>query len=176
MNVLNSNVLRQLWSDETALVLSSEMVLVGTIGVVGATVGLKAIAESVNRELTDVAMAVRSLDQSFTIEGTTGCGASTAGSSFRQQDVEKSLRELCAVVDKERQAAEKREAQMLKELQERHRHDDDAAERKAGEQKHPESKKDDDRKKEGEKKNDDKKEGDKKPEPRKQKAQTEIVL
>ncbi|MEZ6055103.1 MAG: hypothetical protein R3C01_00220 [Planctomycetaceae bacterium] len=185
MNVLKTNVLSQLWNDETGLVLSSEMVLVGTIGVIGATVGLKAIAESVNRELTDVAMAVRSLDQSYSLEGTTGCGASTAGSSFRQQDVSKSLDELCAVVDKEKKAAEKREAQMLKDLQDRKaaekKHDDDKRhEQKKPEMKKPEPKPEGDKKPEPkkpvEKKGSEKKDAEKKGDPKKKQAKGEVIL
>ena len=160
------SMLKRLWSDESAMVLSSEMVLVGTIGVIGATVGLKAVAESVNQELTDVAMAVRSLDQSYSLAGTTGCGAETAGSCFRQQDVKKSLDELCAVVSKEKQAAEKREAEILKEHEAK----------KEGDSKQPETKKPEN------KKPDSKKRDDKKPNPKKSeqsknnKAQTEVIL
>ena len=84
--------LHALLRDESGAVLSSELVMVGTVGVVGATVGLSALKESVNQELVDVAKAVRSLDQSYCIEGTKGCGAWTAGSSFQQEPVEKSLK------------------------------------------------------------------------------------
>lgn len=86
--------LQTLWPDETGAVLSTEMVLVGTLGVVGATVGLKALSTSVNEELLDLARAIRSLDQSYEIPGVSRCGAWTAGSAYRQEPVEISLRRL----------------------------------------------------------------------------------
>lgn len=86
--------LLMLWREERGAVLSTEMVLVGTLGVVGATVGLKALSTSVNEELLDLARALRSLDQSYEIPGLSRCGAWTAGSSYRQEPVEVSLRRL----------------------------------------------------------------------------------
>ncbi len=94
------NLFTQLLRDEYGFVLSAEMALLGTVGVIGATVGLSAVARSVNEELTDVAMAFRSLDQSYCFEGRSGCGSYTAGSSFRQVPVERSLRELREEVER----------------------------------------------------------------------------
>ena len=94
-------LLNDLWRDDTGAVLSSELVLVGTLGVVGATVGLNAISTAVNEELEDVAFAIRSLDQSYEIRGVKGCGAWTAGSVFHQEPVKESLRELDAQIDRD---------------------------------------------------------------------------
>ncbi|MEK6260993.1 MAG: hypothetical protein AABP62_20525 [Planctomycetota bacterium] len=44
--------------------------------------GLDATARAVNGELTDVARALRRLDQSYAVRGFQGCGACTAGSVF----------------------------------------------------------------------------------------------
>lgn len=88
------NLFVQLLRDEHGFVLSAESMLLGTVGVIGATVGLSAVSKSVNDELTDVAMAIRSVDQSFQIEGASSCGACVAGSSFTQTPVEQSLQEL----------------------------------------------------------------------------------
>ena len=88
------NLFMQLLRDEHGFVLSAEMALLGTVGVIGATVGLSAVSQSVNDELTDVAMAFRSLDQSYCFEGASGCGSYTAGSSFQQAPVEQSRKEL----------------------------------------------------------------------------------
>jgi hypothetical protein len=93
------NIFTRFLRDEHGFVLSAESVLLGTVGVVGATVGLGAVAESVNDELTDVAMAVRSLDQSYKVEGRSRCGAWVAGSQFTQTPVEQSLKELAAEID-----------------------------------------------------------------------------
>ena len=94
------NLFMQLLRDEHGFVLSAEMALLGTVGVIGATVGLSAVAKSVNDELTDVAMAFRSLDQSYCFEGASGCGSYTAGSSYQQAPVEQSLRELREEIEK----------------------------------------------------------------------------
>jgi len=87
-------ILKELYRDECGMVLSAEAVLIGTVGVIGASVGLSAVATSVNEELTDVACAFRSLDQSFEFQGQKRCGAETAGSSYKQPDARKSIEKL----------------------------------------------------------------------------------
>ena len=104
------NVLQQLWTDESGYILSAEAALLGTVGVVGATVGLSAVSEAVNEELKEVAFAFRSLDQSYCIEGQSGCGAWTAGSSFIQQDVEVSRAELGEWIEDREQASDEEDA------------------------------------------------------------------
>lgn len=97
------SLLHALWTDESGFVLSAEAVLIGTVGVVGATVGLNMAAHSVNEEMKDFAFAIRSLDQSYVIPAQSGCGAWTAGSCFQQENVEDSLADLCAMdVDAEK--------------------------------------------------------------------------
>ncbi len=88
------HLLRQLWADEGGYVLSAEAVTVGTVGVLGATVGVGAMSESVNQELTETAYAIRSLDQSYYIAPMRGCGSWTAGSCFIQRDVEEAHADL----------------------------------------------------------------------------------
>lgn len=102
------SVLRALMRDESGLVLSAEAVAIGTIGIVGATVGLSAVAHSVEGELDDVAMSIRSLDQSYALKGFHGGNSRTAGSSFAQIDVEKSRAELRRQMERDRKEAEKR--------------------------------------------------------------------
>jgi hypothetical protein len=77
--------------DDGGAVLSAEAVLLGTVGILGATVGLNLFAGSVNDELRDVAYAFRSLDQSYSVAGYCSSTAWTAGSCFRQEPVEVSL-------------------------------------------------------------------------------------
>lgn len=77
--------------DDGGAVLSAEAVLLGTVGILGATVGLNLLAGSVNDELRDVAYGFRSLDQSYSVAGHCSCTAWTAGSCFRQEPVEVSL-------------------------------------------------------------------------------------
>ncbi len=107
------NLFAKLWRDEAGVLLSAEAVVVGTVAVVGLTTGLTVVAKSVNEELQDVAFAIRSLDQSYSIPAIEGCGAKTAGSSFTQEPVKESLAELTAVVEK----AEKQEKTQAERLQ-----------------------------------------------------------
>ncbi len=95
------NLLRQLWRDEAGYVLSAEAVTVGTLGVVGATVGMGAVSKSVNDELTETAFALRSLDQSFTIPEQRGAGSWTAGSVFVQPDQQQARAELGRYVEEQ---------------------------------------------------------------------------
>lgn len=107
------NLFTKLWHDEAGVLLSAEAVVVGTVAVVGLTTGLTVVAKSVNEELQDVAFAIRSLDQSYSIPAIEGCGARTAGSSFQQEPVKESLAELTAVIEK----AEKEEKTQAERLQ-----------------------------------------------------------
>jgi hypothetical protein len=107
------NLFAKLWRDEAGVLLSAEAVVVGTVAVVGLTTGLTVVAKSVNEELQDVAFAIRSLDQSYSIPAIEGCGARTAGSSFQQEPVKESLAELTAVIEK----AEKEEKTQAERLQ-----------------------------------------------------------
>ncbi len=93
------SILRSLWADECGAVLSAELVMVGALGVIGGTVGLAAASHSVNEELKEFAFAIRSLDQSYCIEGRQGCRAWTAGSCYQQPDVEESRAELQGMIE-----------------------------------------------------------------------------
>jgi hypothetical protein len=112
------NLFAKLWRDEAGVLLSAEAVVVGTIAVVGLTTGLTVVAKAVNEELQDVAFAIRSLDQSYSIPAIESCGARTAGSSFTQEPVKKSLAELTTVIEKaekeEKTQADRLEQQMKK--------------------------------------------------------------
>jgi len=101
-------LLTNFWNDETGLVMSAELVMLGTVGVIGATVGLSAASTAINDELVEFSHAIRSLDQSYEVQGHTSCRAWTASSSYHQQDVEKSLADLCGQIDKANQAVEKK--------------------------------------------------------------------
>jgi hypothetical protein len=89
-------IVSDLWADECGLVLSAEAVTIGTIGVLGAVVGLNAASSAVDQELKEFASAIRSLDQSYGYVGHQSCRAWAAGSYYRQQDVGQSLQDLCA--------------------------------------------------------------------------------
>lgn len=59
------NLWQRLLADETGVVLSSEIALVGTVGVLGMVVGLEAVCSAVNSELNDLASAFGTMDQTF---------------------------------------------------------------------------------------------------------------
>lgn len=80
-------MLRALWDDEFGFIVSAELVLVVTIGVLAIVVGLHAVAKAVNFELVDVAQAVSVFNQSFSYDGFQYCcyddvNAEVAGSGF----------------------------------------------------------------------------------------------
>jgi hypothetical protein len=74
--------LLRLWTEDDGFVLSSEMVMYGTVGVVGVTTGYTALRDSINTELDDVAQAIGSTDQSYYYGGVYGHSAWSAGSAF----------------------------------------------------------------------------------------------
>lgn len=92
-------LLQSLWTDEAGLVLSAEAVTVGTVGVLGAVVGLSAANDAVDAELKEFGMAIRSLDQSYAYQGHASCRAWSAGSYFVQKPVQEAVAELCGVTE-----------------------------------------------------------------------------
>lgn len=85
-------LVRALWNDERGFIISAELVLIGTLCVLGLIAGMTLVRDSVAGEFTDIASAMRSLDQSYYYSGfrarkTQGCGckAWTAGSCFNQK-------------------------------------------------------------------------------------------
>jgi len=99
--------LKAFWIDDSGFVLSAEAVAVGTLGVVGAAVGAGAVAQSVNSELEEMAFALRSLDQSFSIPEQRIGKAFVAGSSFTQKPVAEAHEELRQQIERDRKAEEK---------------------------------------------------------------------
>jgi hypothetical protein len=67
-----------LWKDEGGFVISSELLLIVTIAVIGLLVGLVAVRDAVVQELVDVAAAIGALDQSYQYNGVTNT-CSSAG-------------------------------------------------------------------------------------------------
>lgn len=82
-------MLLELWNEEDGVILSAELVLIGTILLLGMIVGLVELQSAVVAELTDLGSSFGNLDQSYQTPGVTSykfCGqvkASTAGASFR---------------------------------------------------------------------------------------------
>lgn len=91
---------KSLWHDECGSILCAEAVLLGTVGLVGAGVGMSMVSESVNEELKDTAYSLRCLDQSYAYKGFRSKHAWTPGSYFIQPDIDESLQ---AMYDQEKQ-------------------------------------------------------------------------
>lgn len=72
----------QLWKDEHGFVISSELIFVATLLVIGMVTGLSTIREQVLTELADVADAISEVDQSYAYSAVTGHASSTAGVNF----------------------------------------------------------------------------------------------
>ena len=79
-------MIRQLWGDESGFIISSELVLVATILVIGMIVGLTTVRDQVVQELADVAGAISDVVQSYSYSTVTGHTASTAGSDFHDHN------------------------------------------------------------------------------------------
>ncbi|WP_298869135.1 hypothetical protein [uncultured Gimesia sp.] len=78
-------MLTNFWNDEAGFVVSSELVLIGTILVLGVVVGLATVRDQVVQELGDLALAISNINQSYSFSGVTGHTSSTAGSLFDDQ-------------------------------------------------------------------------------------------
>jgi hypothetical protein len=84
--------IRHFFADQTGFVVSAELVLVGTLLVIGLVVGLSEVQHAVVQELNDVADAIGSINQSYAYAGFLskksfghGLKSFSAGSSFKDQ-------------------------------------------------------------------------------------------
>jgi hypothetical protein len=75
-------MLRQFFNDDSGVVVSAELVLILTIGVLAMTVGLSEIAVAVNTELNDLSNAYGALEQTFGFTGYLGGGTPARRLSF----------------------------------------------------------------------------------------------
>ncbi len=64
-------MLKSLWNDESGVILSAEIVLIGTILVLGMIVGLVELQCAVVAELSDLSSSIGNFDQSFQTSGFT---------------------------------------------------------------------------------------------------------
>lgn len=63
------STIRRFLNEECGAVLTTELILVTTVVVLGLVAGLGQLRDAVNAELADVAGAIHSLDQSFSVNG-----------------------------------------------------------------------------------------------------------
>ena len=62
-------MLKNLWNDEAGAIISAELALVLTIGVLAMVVGLSEVAVGVNTELNDISNAIGALHQGYAYTG-----------------------------------------------------------------------------------------------------------
>ena len=96
-------MMKQLWNDECGVVVSAELVLIGTILVIGLITGLTSLRDAVITELADVGAAIAHLDQSYTLHGSVAHSSATAN-TFHQDfpdycdDGQTTVSERCLVI------------------------------------------------------------------------------
>ena len=73
MNALFAKLL----NDEAGYIVSAELVLIATVGVLALMVGLSEVAWNINNELQDVGRAFGAMNQSFQMQGQGGTGNSS---------------------------------------------------------------------------------------------------
>ncbi len=78
--------LNNLWQDEHGFIVSSELIFVATLLVIGMVTGLTTIRDQVLGELADVADAVSELDQSYSIGAITAHASSSNGVNFDDEN------------------------------------------------------------------------------------------
>ena len=73
----------KLMNDEAGFIVSAELMLIATVGVLAMVVGWSEVALNINNELEDVGSAFGSINQSFMSRGSRGHGGRHEGGSFR---------------------------------------------------------------------------------------------
>lgn len=77
--------LNRLWNETDGAIVSAEIMLVGTILVIGAIVGLKSVRDSVVTELADLAQAFANVNQSYSYSAVCGHAAHSGGGQFNDR-------------------------------------------------------------------------------------------
>ena len=80
------SLITKLYNDEAGFIVSAELILISTIGVLAMVVGLSEVASAVNQELEDVASAFGAINQSYRYSGLEGHTGSVAGSEYRDSE------------------------------------------------------------------------------------------
>ena len=79
---MTKNIITALKNDENGFIVSAELVLVGTILVVGMIVGLTELSFNVNQELEDVGSAIGAINQTYYYTLASGKKGEVVGSTF----------------------------------------------------------------------------------------------
>ncbi|MBL8829844.1 MAG: hypothetical protein JNM18_22890 [Planctomycetaceae bacterium] len=74
--------LNRLWNEQDGAIVSAEIMLVGTLLVIGVIVGLKSVRDSVVTELADIAQALDNTSQSYWYGGSQNAYGGTSAASY----------------------------------------------------------------------------------------------
>jgi Flp pilus assembly pilin Flp len=72
-------LLTHFWNDEHGMIVTAEMVVIGTVGVLATIVGVDLLATSVTLELNDLSNAFLKLNQSYSYTGFRATGGGRGG-------------------------------------------------------------------------------------------------
>ena len=75
----NGSIMRKLFNDEAGFIVSAELVLVLTIGVLGTVVGLASFRDAISTEMCDLASAFGAMDQTFNFRSLSKPGGTAKG-------------------------------------------------------------------------------------------------
>jgi hypothetical protein len=76
------HIFNKLWNDENGFLVSAEVVLVGTILIIGMIVGHSELSFNVNQELEDVGAAIAGINQTYYYTLAAGRKGESVGSTF----------------------------------------------------------------------------------------------
>ena len=76
-------MLKRLWTDESGMVISSELVLVSSTLVLGMVAGMQTVRDGIVAEFANVAEAIAVTSQSYEYSGVSGHAAQTDGARFQ---------------------------------------------------------------------------------------------
>jgi len=76
----------KLWKDEAGFVVSAELIFIATLLVIGLVTGWVAVRNAAVSELTEVALALANVDQSYSYTGLSNCASMTSGANVTDLD------------------------------------------------------------------------------------------
>lgn len=71
------NAMKALWADDNGFVVSTELMIIATVLVIGLIVGIAHIRNQLVQELSDVGTAISNFDQSYSYTGVVHASAAT---------------------------------------------------------------------------------------------------
>lgn len=77
-----TTILNTLINNEEGFIVSAELVLIASIGILAMVVGLSEVAMNINNELEDVASAFGAMNQSYRANGSGGHQGEAGGGGF----------------------------------------------------------------------------------------------